>query len=747
MAFNPDEYIASKTNKAQTGFDPDAYIASKKPQSSEPEKPEFFGSSVVEPVATIASALGSTVAGGLAGTAQALNPFADEGAGGRTAEAIQQAGTFIPRTEAGRAGLKAVGDVVQGAIDIANYPVSGIGGLLEAISGQGIEQAIETMQSIRDKGTSKTFGQRVFEETDSPAAGAIAETAPEALLNAVGLGLGSKAGAGVRAAEIAKNSKAQAALTEIENALKTGKATEEGAEKVAEVLKTGTPEEVASIVKADPDFYLAADELGINTEPLAGFASKNPQFRDVEAALRKVPGSVLEPQAINFIEDTSKAADRLIEQYGGSIDKAQLGLDFKNSSLKNIDDLADQADMVYGMVREIIPQGARFEAPDTVAFLNDLKEKGTLTPELSKMLKDLSPVEKTTKGKRMMNPATGKITDTGTTETILPTYAKIDQLRKEVYQGKRKLSGPFKNVETGLNKKIYSLLIKDQDVIAKATQGGAEITDIGKGLVKQRKQLEDNLTTLLGKDLNKALNVTVAGAIKGLEKGQIDQFNAVINAIPKAQRQEVVLSAMNDVFKGSGVNQTALSPTGFTKWYKTINRSPATKKAIFGALPKESRRAIDNLFKVSEGISRSLGQTTPTGRIATMFDNETGFIRKMVGRAAIPAVGFATGSPVASAATNAIMSFMRQSTDGAKAAANLMAAPEFQNIIRNSVRDGVVDGGVITKELLNAQARLEKTKKYQKWAETLTGKDRDKLASGLIGYLFTDKEGRHGEQP
>ena len=41
MAFNPDEYIASKTNKAQTGFDPDAYIANKTPQAAEPE-PGFF---------------------------------------------------------------------------------------------------------------------------------------------------------------------------------------------------------------------------------------------------------------------------------------------------------------------------------------------------------------------------------------------------------------------------------------------------------------------------------------------------------------------------------------------------------------------------------------------------------------------------------------------------------------------------------------------------------------------------------
>ena len=44
------------------------------------DKPDFAGAGVIEPVRAVASAVGRTVAGGLAGTAQALNPFAEEGA-------------------------------------------------------------------------------------------------------------------------------------------------------------------------------------------------------------------------------------------------------------------------------------------------------------------------------------------------------------------------------------------------------------------------------------------------------------------------------------------------------------------------------------------------------------------------------------------------------------------------------------------------------------------------------------------
>ncbi len=57
-------------------------------------------------------------------------------------------------------------------------------------------------------------------------------------------------------------------------------------------------------------------------------------------------------------------------------------------------------------------------------------------------------------------------------------------------------------------------------------------------------------------------------------KGEDDRLTQIMNAIPVKKRGEVVLSAMNDVFKGTGVNQQSLSPTQFTKWYQTINRSP-----------------------------------------------------------------------------------------------------------------------------------------------------------------------------
>ena len=103
-------------------------------------KPDFFGASVVEPARAVGSALGRTVAGGLAGTAQAINPFAEQGAGAQTVESIQ-AGTFQPETAAGQAGMQTLAALVEKGADIVNVPLSGIGGILELVSLQGIDQA------------------------------------------------------------------------------------------------------------------------------------------------------------------------------------------------------------------------------------------------------------------------------------------------------------------------------------------------------------------------------------------------------------------------------------------------------------------------------------------------------------------------------------------------------------------------------------------------------------------------------
>lgn len=667
------------------------------------QEPTFIGG-VVEPAAQLATGIAAEPVAGIAGIVSAT--FGGAAAGAKTVEEFKKALTFQAGPE-GQVNLQALG--------------------------QGIKPAAELLQSLESG-----LGQRVLEKTGSPALAALAFTLPSALLELIGVRRVSKV-ADITAETSRKLKEFKRTERVRPKGFKPDPVTEQGLKQISETVNKGTPEDIAAVVDADPLFYTAADELGINTEPLASFASRNPQFRAVEQGLASVPTSVLDLQSKAFISDVAKRADTLIEQYGGTLDKAQLGKDFKRQSLEEVSNLFDEADKMYSRLRKKLPDNSRFEATGTVNFLTGLIDQGRISSKFSRILNTLKTRTKTTKGRVIVDPATGARRSTGTTEKIPPKLGRIDQIRKEIGQAINRGTGPFKDLETGLNKALYAKLSQDMDDIAKNSNvtGAIGISDSAKGLVRQRKQIEDNLVTLLGKDLNQALNVSVAGAIKGLSKGQIDRFRKVIDAIPEGQRAGVVLSAMNDVFRGAGVGQQQLNPTQFTKWFQNINRSPAVKKELFKALPQGSPRAIENLFKVTSGISRALGDRIPTGRLNAMFNPDTGFIRRMVGKVAPSVVAFATGSPVVSAMTSATVNFLNQSTDGARRAADLMGSPQFQSIIRQAVKEGVVEGNEASRKLKQSVSVLEKTKPYRDWVAEIGSLDKRATGTGvLLDYLF-----------
>jgi len=165
MAFDPTTARPIQEQQSTGGFDI---------STAQPLQPDFTGAAIIEPALAVGSSAGRTIAGGISGIFQALNPFAEEGAGAETVRAFQE-GAFQPTTEAGRQGLEILGALVQTGVDIVNFPISGLAGLGELVKGQGLDQAVQTIKSVQDKGVSTTIGQRVFEETGSPLAATIAE--------------------------------------------------------------------------------------------------------------------------------------------------------------------------------------------------------------------------------------------------------------------------------------------------------------------------------------------------------------------------------------------------------------------------------------------------------------------------------------------------------------------------------------------------------------------------------------------
>jgi hypothetical protein len=84
--------------------------------SADIHRPEQGGiQALLEPAATIASAIAAEPIAGIAGIVQSLNPFAEEGAGAEAVASTREALTYQPRTEGGKQVLSEVGGVVEPA--------------------------------------------------------------------------------------------------------------------------------------------------------------------------------------------------------------------------------------------------------------------------------------------------------------------------------------------------------------------------------------------------------------------------------------------------------------------------------------------------------------------------------------------------------------------------------------------------------------------------------------------------------
>ena len=216
----------------------------------EPSK-TFSGSGTVEPIMAMASGLASEIGGGIAGIAQAMNPLAEEGAG---AAAVEGAKGFVyePTTEDGKRNMKFISMLAEKGIDIMNIPISGWAGLAELALGNGMDQAADTVTGVKEEGIGKTAGSRVFEETGSPTMAAIAESAPTAIGEFLGL---KGAGAAAKAMKPMAKELAVTAGPAIEGVLETAK-------DVANAKLPGTQKKTARMLENEIDRADYGIELG-----------------------------------------------------------------------------------------------------------------------------------------------------------------------------------------------------------------------------------------------------------------------------------------------------------------------------------------------------------------------------------------------------------------------------------------------------------------------------------------------------
>jgi hypothetical protein len=692
-------------------------LPSTQTQASQPIPDESGGimetiGSVTDPLMTVGSGLIAEPISGIAGIGGALFP-GDPGQGARIVKAVQKALTWVPRSESGKKRLESLGEALKPIADGMEFVTDGAGDL-----------AFDAGESISpDSGL-------------GPALGAATKGVVSILPDLLGM-KGTRAAKIARARKLEQSGELPKRYREIveEVAEDTEDLAEQGLESGAEKMsKISAPtlfkgkqqQKIVEEVAPSAEIIEAAKELGLEDQLLPSHTSGNNVYIAIEQGLKSIPGSQLANREKRLIESLAAEADSLIESYGGSIDKADLSDRFRLQSTELIEGLEDEAANAYKRVEEIIPRSGIVDTSGIIKMVDDdiveLGGEKYLDPQARRLKEDLAAESK-------------------------PTYARLDKYRKQIGQALSKKSGPFKDSDSGMLKKLYRGLAEDQQNAAASFEVG-DLYKTASNLVVTRKGIEKQLQNVLGRELKDSVSVKAKLALLGLEKGDTKRFDALIDSIPNEMgseiRRDVVVTALNDAFTQASRAEKSLHVPGIDNFMKGIKRNASSYNRLRKEIGPEAMNRLDLLSTVIGGVRKAQKEGISTGRIAAvprMIDEAEGLAAKIYGSAAKVAaaegVGVMAGMPGVGTAgvLGAILS--AKGLARSKVADELLSNPGLQRVLREKA-SGKLEGAAKAAE---AEERLSKIPEYKAWRESLSDADyQELLAVGFIEFLTKPEE-------
>lgn len=309
------------------------------PAQPEPLPEGGIVDTIWEPIQAIGSGLVSTVAGGVGGAIAA--PFVGVDEAANIVESAQRKGAEFgaPETQAGERALQTVGDLMEAGIDIAQYPISGLAGLAELVTGQGPEQAAKTVADIQGKGVGQTAGDRAFDITGDPLIATIAATSPEIIGSLIPVSKLAKSRSALKT-KIADQIKAGGTDKKLFNYMVTGSGKLKTDKVAKEAVKQGFDQGVIAAVKgATPvDKSKMAEMVNVmrKGKENALYAMKN-RPSDVAG------NSLLE--RVNLIKSTNREAGKKIDVVAKSLRGQQVdSTQAVNNFMANLDEMGVRLD-------------------------------------------------------------------------------------------------------------------------------------------------------------------------------------------------------------------------------------------------------------------------------------------------------------------------------------------------------------------------------------------------------------------
>lgn len=515
-------------------------------------------------------------------------------------------------------------------------------------------------------------------------------------------------------------------------------------------LRTSTPDTDPNLastldglnVQPRADVQDAANRIGLGDDLLPSHLSGNEQYQAVEQALKSRPGSVLKVQEDQAISKLANRAGDLMDEAAQADSSLALSTRFNNEFDQRMSALETRSNQLYKRVDNAMPPATEVQADNAVSLLD--KTASDLGG-----WENMGTVEKNVF--KAVNPAGEKLPS----GEMLPgtlTYARLNRVRQDVGAALYKSEGVYKDGNRAMLSRIYGALSDDQKV-ALGDVGARRDFEVANRLVAMRKNMEERMVTLRGKDLSGDVTRKASLAIAGMARGDTAQFRRLFEGNGKAtskgakplvqtraHRQQLIADGIRDQLS-AGRRGTGFNAAGFADWYGNLQKNGGLS-LIAKHMPADFMAQLRDLHTVADAIRQAKGKEITTGRLndfTRRFDRVNKAAQLVADNAtkAGAAIGAMVG-PLGSAAGVAAggrVAQVAQRLGGAEASAaaeKLISSPAYQAQVRKLAN---TPPERVDQAIAEVNETVKKLPQYRELIQSLPQSERVRLARlGLIGW-------------
>ena len=455
---------------------------------------------------------------------------------------------------------------------------------------------------------------------------------------------------------------------------------------------------LAEQASPDPKIVGAAERFGVDGDLQADHVTTSQAFRELSQAVKSIPGSEAREAELKGLQRVAQRANDLVEELGGTHDFSTLADSVKHELNGVHGQLKDHADNFFDEIRAAVPAKSEAPAENVLAMIraraDELDGIKNLSPMEKMIFAKLSPKRivqtEEVPGNPLM-PGAQSATKRAVPVTKQPTYALLDDVRRDLTAARVQRAGPFKDSDTRLISMLEDALKKDQRAVLEQ-HGMAGKWDLAQKTVATYKGIQKDLAALFGEKLDESFVGKMSKAMNALPAGDPTQLIKLLKAVPESMRHEVVASGLNTAFGKTAANGN-VSFAKFATWYEGLLKNRQSHAAVMHHLPPEARKQLSDLYRVSKGISAATRERITTGRLNAIkdelkpIDNFTGRLYNTARQSAIGAtVGTAVGTVFGPGAGAAFASALSKGAkpEAIKAVDKLLTSPEFTELARRT---------------------------------------------------------------